>query len=247
MSTDPEKNETYVSHLVELRDRVLRSILVLFLCFLGLVSWAPDIYNIFADPLISALPPGVSMIATDVVAPFFVPIKVTFFVAFIISLPFILWQIWSFIEPALYSEEKKLALPVVLSSFLLFLAGMAFAYFVVFPAAFSFIIAFSPSEVEIATDIDKYFSFVMSLFLIFGLSFETPVVQMLLVRLDFVSLEKMIVFRPYFIVLAFVVAAIVTPPDVVSQLMLALPLCMLFELGIFLSKSIVHKSKKASS
>ena len=150
-------------------------------------------------------------------------------------------------EPALYAEEKKLALPVVLSSFLLFLAGMAFAYFVVFPAAFGFIIAFSPSEVEIATDIDKYFSFVMSLFLVFGLSFETPVVQMLLVRLEFVSLKKMVVFRPYFIVLAFVIAAIVTPPDVVSQLMLALPLCMLFELGIFLSKSIALKSKKTSS
>ena len=150
-------------------------------------------------------------------------------------------------EPALYFEEKKLALPVVLSSFLLFLAGMAFAYFVVFPAAFNFIIAFSPSEVEIATDIDKYFSFVMSLFLIFGLSFETPVVQMLLVRLDFVSLEKMVVFRPYFIVLAFVIAAIVTPPDVVSQLMLAVPLCMLFELGIFLSKPIALKRKKTSS
>ena len=183
------------------------------------------------------------MIATDVAAPFFVPIKVTFFVAFIISLPFTLWQVWAFVEPALYAEEKKLAFPIILSSLILFFAGMAFAYFVVFPAVFGFIVAFSPSEVEIATDIDKYFSFAMSLFLIFGLSFETPVVQMLLVRLDFVSLEKMRYFRPYFIVLSFILAAIVTPPDVVSQLMLALPLCVLFELGIFLSKSLGIKKE----
>ena len=243
MSKEPERNESYVTHLIELRDRVLRSLLAILICFFSLIAWAPEIYNIFANPLISALPPGVSMIATDVAAPFFVPIKVTFFVAFIISLPFTLWQVWAFVEPALYAEEKKLAFPIILSSLILFFAGMAFAYFVVFPAVFGFIVAFSPSEVEIATDIDKYFSFAMSLFLIFGLSFETPVVQMLLVRLDFVSLEKMRYFRPYFIVLSFILAAIVTPPDVVSQLMLALPLCVLFELGIFLSKSLGIKKE----
>ena len=167
------------------------------------------------------------MIATDVIAPFFVPIKVTFFISFIITLPYVLWQVWAFVEPALYANEKKLALPIVLSSFLLFLSGMCFAYFIVFPTVFNFIVGISPSDVQIATDVDKYFSFSMSLFLVFGLSFETPVVQMLLV--------------------SFVIAAIVTPPDVVSQFMLALPLCILFQFGILLSKYTLSKSKADQS
>ncbi len=227
--------EGFTSHLFELRSRVIKAFSVFIISFLLLVYWAPDIYSIFALPLVRVLPIGTSMIATDVAAPFFVPIKITMLVAFVLSLPFILWQLWMFVSPGLYDHEKKLAIPIVLSSFLLFLLGMAFAYFVVFPAVFGFVSSYTPENVEMATDIDKYFSFAISLFFIFGLSFETPVVQMILVRMELVSLEKMIAFRPYFIVISFVIAAIVTPPDVISQLMLAIPLCFLFQIGIWLS------------
>ena len=231
-----DKEENLVSHLVELRSRSLRSFCAMIICFFSLVYWAPDIYTIFASPLISVLPIGVNMIAIDVAAPFFVPIKITMFLSFLITLPYVLWQIWSFVAPGLYESEKKLAIPIVLSSFLLFILGMVFAYFVVFPAVFGFVSSYTPTDVEMSTDIDKYFNFCLSLFIIFGLSFETPVVQMLLIKLEIITVEQMIKFRPYFIVGSFVVAAIVTPPDVISQLMLAVPLCLLFQLGIWLSK-----------
>ena len=156
-------------------------------------------------------------------------------VAFILALPYVIFQAWMFVSPGLYQGEKKLALPIILSSFLLFLVGMAFAYFVVFPAAFGFVSSYTPENVEMATDIDKYFNFAISLFFVFGLAFETPVVQMILVRMGVVTIESMIKFRPFFIVISFVIAAIVTPPDVISQLMLAVPLCLLFQLGIWLS------------
>ena len=165
-------------------------------------------------------------------------------VAFVLALPFVLFQAWLFVAPGLYQEEKKLAVPIILSSFILFLVGMAFAYFIVFPAAFGFVSSYTPDEVLMATDINKYFNFAISLFFVFGLSFETPVVQMILVRLDIVSIEKMISFRPYFIVISFIIAAIVTPPDIISQLMLAIPLCLLFQIGIWLSFWFKRKTSK---
>lgn len=240
------KEEGFVTHLIELRDRLVRASLSVIVVFLGLVYWAPDIYSVFAAPLIDTLPQGTSMIATDVTAPFFVPMKVTMMVAFVIALPYVLYQAWAFIAPGLYEHEKKLAIPIVLSSFLLFLLGMAFAYFFVFPAVFKFVAAYTPAGVQMATDIDKYLSFVMTLFLVFGLSFETPVVQMVLVRMGIVSIVKLRNFRSYFIVIAFVIAAIVTPPDVISQFMLAIPMILLYEFGIFMSRYITPKEKLAA-
>jgi len=237
------KEEGFVTHLVELRDRLVRAAIALIVVFLSLVYWAPDIYSILATPLIDALPKGTSMIATDVTAPFFVPMKVTMMVAFVIALPYILYQAWAFIAPGLYEHEKRLAAPIILSSFLLFLLGMAFAYLFVFPAVFKFVAAYTPAGVQMATDIDKYLSFVMTLFLVFGLSFEAPVVEMVLVRLGMVSIAKLRDFRSYFIVIAFVIAAIVTPPDVISQFMLAVPMILLYELGIFMSRWITPREK----
>ncbi|MEN9829845.1 MAG: Sec-independent protein translocase protein TatC [Pseudomonadota bacterium] len=237
--------EGFMTHLVELRDRLIRASIAVLVVFLVLVYWAPQIYTIFAEPLIRTLPQGSSMIATDVTAPFFVPMKVTMLVAFVIALPYVLYQAWAFIAPGLYTHEKKLALPIVASSFILFLVGMAFAYFFVFPAVFGFVASYTPSGVQMATDIDKYLSFALSLFLVFGLSFETPVVQMVLVRMGVVTLKRMVDFRPYFIVSAFVVAAIVTPPDVISQLMLAIPLCLLYQLGLFMAKWVTPREKLA--
>ncbi|MFL2656701.1 MAG: twin-arginine translocase subunit TatC [Burkholderiaceae bacterium] len=225
----------FTSHLLELRNRVIKSLSMVLIVFFSIVFWAPEIYTLFALPLIKVLPTGSTMIATDVAAPFFVPIKITMLVAFILALPYVIFQAWMFVSPGLYQGEKKLALPIILSSFLLFLVGMAFAYFVVFPAAFGFVSSYTPENVEMATDIDKYFNFAISLFFVFGLAFETPVVQMILVRMGVVTIESMIKFRPFFIVISFVIAAIVTPPDVISQLMLAVPLCLLFQLGIWLS------------
>jgi sec-independent protein translocase protein TatC len=237
------KEEGFVTHLVALRDRLVKAAASLIVVFLGLVYWAPDIYSILATPMINSLPAGTSMIATDVTAPFFVPMKVTMMVAFIIALPYILYQAWAFIAPGLYEHEKKLAAPIILSSFVLFLLGMAFAYFFVFPAVFKFVAAYTPTGVQMATDIDKYLSFVITLFLVFGLSFETPVVEMVLVRLGMVSIEKLKNFRSYFIVIAFVIAAIVTPPDVISQFMLAVPMILLYELGIFMSRWITPSAR----
>ena len=239
-----QKEEGFVTHLIELRDRLMRAAASVIICFLALVYWAPDIYSSLADPLVSALPAGTSMIATDVTAPFFVPMKVTMMVAFVLALPYVLYQVWAFIAPGLYEHEKKLAAPIILSSFLLFLLGMAFAYFFVFPAVFKFVAAYTPSGVQMATDIDKYLSFVLTLFLVFGLSFETPVVEMVLVRLGMVSIEKLREFRPYFIVIAFVIAAIVTPPDVISQFMLAVPMILLYEFGIFMSRYITPREPR---
>lgn len=241
--TSSLKEEGFVTHLVELRDRLLKAAAALIVCFLALVYWAPDIYSALADPLLKSLPAGTSMIATDVTAPFFVPMKVTMMVAFVVALPYILYQAWAFVAPGLYEHEKKLAMPIVLSSFILFLLGMAFAYFFVFPAVFKFVAAYTPAGVQMATDIDKYLSFVITLFLVFGLSFETPVVEMVLVRLGIVTIAKLKNFRSYFIVIAFVIAAIVTPPDVISQFMLAVPMILLYEFGIFMSRWITPRER----
>ncbi len=228
--------DTFISHLVELRDRLLRSILAVVVVFLGLFPWARELYALLAKPLLAALPAGGQMIATDVVGVFLVPVKVAFLVAFVIALPYVLYQAWAFVAPGLYVHEKRLVLPLVIASTLLFLLGMSFAYFLVFPLVFKFMASIAPEGVAWMTDIDKYLSFVLTTFIAFGVTFEVPVVVIVLVRAGVVSIEKLKEVRPYVIVGAFVIGAIFTPPDVLSQVMLAVPLWLLYELGIVLAR-----------
>jgi sec-independent protein translocase protein TatC len=229
--------QSIISHLLELRDRLLRIVVAVVAVFIVLFFFpgANKLYTLLAQPLLSTLPKGGQMIATEVTTPFFVPMKVTAMAAFLISLPYILYQLWGFIAPGLYAHEKRFALPVVVSGTLLFFLGMAFAYFAVFPIVFGFITKVAPQGVAVMTDIGKYLDFVITLFLAFGITFEVPVVVVLLVKMGFVSVAKLKEVRPYVIVGAFVVGAIFTPPDVVSQFMLALPLWLLYELGIVVS------------
>ncbi len=236
------RQETFISHLIELRNRLLRSVIAIGIVLLILFPWARDIYAFLAQPLVAVLPQGTSMIATEVTAPFFVPLKVTMMAAFLIALPYVLWQVWAFVAPGLYQHEKKLAIPVLLSSLILFLIGMAFAYFIVFPVVFKFFAGMTPAGVSMMTDIDKYLSFVLTMFLAFGVTFETPVIVMVLVYMEIVTLEQFKRARPYIIVGAFIVAAIFTPPDVLSQLFLAFPLWLLYEFGMFLSRFITRRS-----
>ena len=239
-----EGQESFISHLVELRDRLIRVLVAVLAVFLALVNWARDIYTLLAAPMLAALPEGGHMIATDVAGAFFVPMKVTMMVAFLIALPYVLYQAWAFVAPGLYAHEKKLALPLLAASILLFFIGMGFAYFIVFPTVFGFINAFAPEGVAVMTDIDKYLSFVLSTFMAFGITFEVPVVVIVLVRIGLVSIEKLKEIRPYVIVGAFVVGAIFTPPDVVSQFMLAVPMWLLYELGIVLA-GLIGKAQPA--
>ena len=230
--------ETFISHLIELRSRLMRSIIAVVVVLFALFPWAKDIYAVLAAPLLRALPVGATMIATDVTGTFFVPLKVTLMAAFLLALPYVLWQVWAFVAPGLYQHERRLAVPVLVSSFLCFVAGMAFAYFIVFPIAFGFFAGYAPAGVTMMTDIDKYLSFVLTMFIAFGITFETPVVVIVLVRFGIVSLEKLRAIRPYMIVGAFVIGAVFTPPDVVSQLLLAVPLWLLFELGLLLARFV---------
>ena len=230
--------ETFLSHLFELRNRLLRSIVAVFVVLVCLFPWAKDIYSLLAQPLLRSMPQGATMIATDVTGTFLVPLKVTLMAAFVLALPYVMWQAWAFVAPGLYHHEKRLALPVIVSSFVFFLLGMAFAYFFVFPVMFSFFAGYAPEGVQMMTDIDKYLSFVLTMFLAFGLTFEVPVIVIVLVRLRVVSLDKLRSIRAYVIVGAFVIGAIFTPPDVLSQLMLAVPLWVLYELGLFIARFI---------
>jgi len=224
--------DTFISHLVELRDRLLRAILAVLIVFLCLFPWAKDLYTLLAQPLLAVLPQGGQMIATDVVGVFLVPMKVALLVAFVIALPYVLFQIWAFVAPGLYTHEKRLVLPLIFTSTVLFIAGMAFAYFLVFPVVFKFMAQIAPEGVAWMTDIEKYLSFALTMFIAFGVTFEVPVAVVLLVRMNVVSVAKLREIRPYVIVGAFVVGAVFTPPDVISQLMLAMPLWVLYELGI---------------
>jgi sec-independent protein translocase protein TatC len=235
-----EKQETFISHLIELRSRLLRSIVAVVVVLLALFPFARQIYAVLAAPLLHALPQGATMIATDVTGTFLVPLKVTLMTAFLVALPYVLWQVWAFVAPGLYKHEKRLALPVLVSSFVCFLAGMSFAYFAVFPIAFGFFAGYTPAGVTMMTDIDKYLSFVLTMFIAFGITFETPVVVVVLVRFGVVPLEKLRAIRPYVIVGAFVVGAIFTPPDVVSQMLLAIPLWLLYEIGLLLARFVAR-------
>jgi sec-independent protein translocase protein TatC len=224
--------DTFISHLIELRDRLLRSILAVAVVFLCLFPWAGDIYALLALPMLKALPQGGQMIATEVTTPFLVPMKVTMMAAIVIALPFILYQFWAFVAPGLYANEKRLVGPLIIASTFLFLCGMAFAYLLVFPVVFSFIIGIAPQGVAVMTDIGKYMDFVLTMFVAFGITFEVPVAVVLLVKIGVVSVVQLKQVRPYAIVGAFIIGAIFTPPDVVSQIMLAVPLWLLYELGI---------------
>jgi sec-independent protein translocase protein TatC len=237
MSTaDESPQETFISHLIELRSRLLKSIVAVLIVFLALAPFSKEIYSLVARPLMHALPVGATMIATDVTGTFLVPLKVTLLAAFLVALPWVLWQIWAFVAPGLYKHEQQLALPLIVSSVFLFFAGMAFAYFVVFPWIFHFFVSFTPEGVQMMTDIDKYLSFVLWMFVAFGATFEIPVVEVLLVRMGIVPLAKLKDLRRYVIVGAFIVAAVITPPDVVSQMMLAVPMCLLYEIGLVAAK-----------
>lgn len=239
---DSGLHETFLSHLFELRDRVIKSALAILVVFVSLVYWAPDIFHLFAQPLLEALPAGGKMIVTDVTGSFFVPMKVTMLVAFLIALPVVMYQLWAFIAPGLYLHERRLILPLVVSSYTLFIIGMAFAYFLVFPTVFKFMASYNaPLGAEMSTDIDNYLSFAMTTFLAFGITFEVPVVVVVLVRMGMVPLAKLREIRPYVIVGAFVISAVVTPPDVLSQLLLAVPMTLLYELGLFIARFYVPK------
>ena len=229
-----------MSHLVELRDRLLRAVGAVVLVFIVLFVYpgASYIYDLLAAPMLATLPEGTRMIATGVITPFMVPVKVTMLAAFVLALPVVLYQAWAFVAPGLYRHEQKLALPLIISSSLLFLAGMAFCYFVVFKTVFQFIATFAPESITPAPDIEAYLNFVMTMFLAFGITFEVPVAVVLLVHTGMVSVQKLKEVRGYVIVVAFIIAAVVTPPDVVSQFMLAVPLIILYEIGIIFAKGI---------
>ena len=247
-STSPDDTqETFISHLIELRSRLLRSIVAIVVVLVALFPWAKDIYAFLAKPLLHALPEGATMIATDVTGTFLVPLKVTLMAAFLIALPYVLYQVWAFVAPGLYQHEKRLALPVIVSSVVFFAVGMSFAYFVVFPVAFGFFAGYAPAGVQMMTDIDKYLSFVLTMFIAFGITFEVPVVVVVLVRLGVVSVEKLRSIRGYVIVGAFVVGAVFTPPDVVSQCMLAVPLWLLYELGLLVARFVAVTKDQAAA
>ncbi len=240
-----QPEQSFLSHLIELRDRLIRALLSILVVFLCLFPWSKELYALLAQPLLSNLPQGGQMIATDVVGVFLVPMKVALMVAFLIALPYVLYQVWAFVAPGLYAHEKKLALPLVASSVLLFFVGMSFAYFLVFPTVFGFMANVAPEGVAWMTDIEKYLSFVMTTFVAFGIAFEVPVIVVVLVMVGIVELSTLKEWRSYVIVGAFIIAAIFTPPDVVSQLMLAIPLCLLYELGMFMARFV--RKRGASS
>ena len=240
---DEDAQETFLSHLIELRERLVRSLLVVGVFCIPMLYFSSEIYDLLALPLMHSLPQGSRMIATGVISPFLIPMKIAMMAAFLVALPFILYQAWAFIAPGLYAHEKRLVLPLVVSSTFLFFAGMAFCYFVVFKRVFAFISSFAPKSVSVAPDIEAYFNFVIGMFIAFGLAFEVPVVVVVLVMTGLISVEQLREFRGYVIVAIFVVAAIVTPPDVVSQISLAVPMCLLYEVGIFFARFVEKRAK----
>ncbi len=237
--------QPFVSHLVELRDRMVRAVIAVAVCFAVLAFWPgpSGLYDLLAAPLVAHLPKGATLIATNVISPILVPLKITLMAAFMLALPVVLYQLWAFVAPGLYSHEKRLVLPLVVSSTLLFVIGVAFCYYLVIPGMSRFIQAFAPASITAAPDIEQYFGFVLTLFVVFGVAFEVPIAVIVLVRMRIVSIEQLKSFRGYFIVSAFIVAAVVTPPDVISQLALAVPMCILYEVGIFAAKIFVKHTQ----
>jgi sec-independent protein translocase protein TatC len=241
---DPGAEQPFVSHLIELRDRLIRMSIAIFVVFLALFPFANEIYTFVAAPLMAQLPDGNTMIATQVAAPFLTPFKLALIAAVFLSMPFLLYQFWGFIAPGLYKHEKRLATPLLISSIILFYVGVAFAYFVVFPLIFAFLSASTPDGVAMMTDISAYLDFVLALFFAFGIAFEIPIATILLVAAGITTPAALASKRPYVIVGAFVVGMLLTPPDVISQTLLAVPMWLLFELGIVFSKVLVRKREK---
>lgn len=237
--------QPFVQHLIELRDRLLKCVIAMAVtaAILALYPGPGALYDLLAAPLVAHLPKGATLIATSVISPFMVPLKILLMSAFLLALPLVLWQVWAFVAPGLYSHEKKLVLPLVVSSTVLFFIGVAFCYFFVFGQVFSFIQGFAPKSITAAPDIEAYLSFVLTMFLAFGLAFEVPIAVVVLARMNIVSVEKLKSFRGYFIVIAFIIAAVVTPPDVVSQLALAIPMCLLYEVGIWAAQIFIKHTK----
>ncbi len=251
MSGQPPKDELegteqpFVEHLVELRDRLIKALLAVGVVF-GVLAFYPGpgaLYDLLAAPLVANLPEGATLIATSVISPFLVPLKITLMAAFLIALPVVLYQVWAFVAPGLYSHEKRLVLPLVVASTVLFAAGVAFCYFFVFGQVFKFIQGFAPKSITAAPDIEAYLSFVLTMFIAFGAAFEVPVAVVLLARMGVVSIDQLKAWRGYFIVVAFIIAAVITPPDVVSQLSLAIPMCLLYELGLWSAKLFIRATK----
>ncbi len=252
MSDSPKKDDElagteqpFVAHLVELRDRLVKAVMAIAVVAIVLAMYPGPaaLYDLMAAPLVANLPKGATLIATSVISPFMVPLKVLLMASFMLALPVVLYQLWAFVAPGLYSHEKKLVLPLVVSSTLLFFVGVAFCYFFVFGRVFAFIQSFAPASITASPDIEAYLGFVLSMFLAFGMAFEVPVVVVVLARMGIFSIAKLKEFRGYFVVLAFIIAAIVTPPDVVSQLALAIPMCLLYEVGIWAAQIFIRQTK----
>lgn len=249
--SSPEKDELagseapFVSHLIELRDRMIRALIAVGIAFGVLALWPgpSGLYDLLAQPLVKHLPQGATLIATNVISPILVPLKITLMAAFMVALPVVLYQVWAFVAPGLYSHEKKLVLPLVISSTVLFVVGVAFCYFLVIPGMSQFIQLFAPKSITAAPDIEQYFGFVLTLFLVFGIAFEVPIAVIVLVRMGLVRIDQLKAWRGYFIVGSFIVAAVVTPPDVISQLSLAVPMCLLYEAGIVAARIFVKHTQ----
>lgn len=237
--------QPFVQHLIELRDRLLKCVIAMAVAtaVFALYPGPGALYDLLAAPLVAHLPKGATLIATSVISPFMVPLKIMLMAAFMLALPVLLYQLWAFVAPGLYNHEKKLVLPLVVSSTVLFFIGVAFCYFFVFGQVFAFIQSFAPKSITAAPDIEAYLSFVLTMFIAFGLAFEVPIVVIVLARMGIVSVQKLKDFRGYFIVLAFIIAAIVTPPDVVSQLALAIPMCLLYEVGIWAAQLFIRHTR----
>lgn len=254
MSQDPHDElagteAPFVSHLIELRDRLVRALGSVLVAFFALALWPGPgaMFDLLASPLVATLPQGATMIATSVISPFLVPLKITLMAGFLLALPIVLYQMWAFVAPGLYNHEKRLVLPLVISSTVLFILGVAFCHFFVFGQVFKFIQSIAPASITAAPDIEAYLGFVMTMFIAFGAAFEVPVVVVVLARMGVVSIEKLREFRGYFIVVAFIIAAVITPPDVVSQLALAIPMCLLYELGIVSAQLFIKHTQAPES
>ncbi len=250
MSTPPKDElegteQPFVSHLIELRDRLIRAVIAIGVAFalLAIYPGPSGLYDLLAEPLAAHLPGDAKLIATNVISPILVPLKITLMAAFMLALPIVLYQVWAFVAPGLYSHEKRLVLPLVVSSTLLFVAGVAFCYFVVIPGMAKFIQAFAPTSITAAPDIEQYFGFVLTLFFVFGIAFEVPIAVIVLARMGIVTIQQLQQWRGYFIVGAFIVAAVVTPPDVISQLALAIPMCILYEVGIIAARFLIKNTQ----
>lgn len=239
-----EQTQPLISHLLELRNRLLKAILAILVVFVGLIYFSNEIYEFISKPLVERLPEGATMIATDVASPFFTPLKLTLIASVFVAVPFILHQVWAFVAPGLYKHERRLIMPLMFSSSLLFYCGVAFAYYVVFPLVFGFFTAISLGGVEFATDISSYLDFVLALFLAFGIAFEVPVAIILLCWTGATTPKSLSEKRPYIVVAAFVVGMMLTPPDMISQTLLAIPMCLLFEVGLFFARFYVRKKEE---